>query len=288
MEQELIRQFQQYRTGDVILSAGQNIGDLIIFFGRHSTIQHSALLVWLDKAEADQGNIKVVPYYQDDDSTILTFLGLAEGRKFDIVKKNKHKGMILYQPAELFKNAPIIYVRALEQKYISDEYVVRKMQEYIEQTHLKVQYAYGKLYIVTTGLGFDVLGKHKSGILCSENIYNFLKYLCDYPNFRLIDENGEEIQLPDYPEYKVPDAKGYMTLPDFFASAYNTHPVFEPNEYRVIGKKSEVEITVWHPYFITFAVLVFLIIFVFFVINNFCETCQFKGLCGKSNLCMLK
>jgi len=288
MEEELIEQFQPYRTGDVVFSAGQGLGDLIIFFGRHSTIQHSALLVWLDKAEADKGNIKVVPYYVDENTTILTFLGLAEGRKMDIVKKEKHKGMILYQPAELFKNAPIIYIRALEQKYISDEYVCQKMQEYIQIHHLKTQYAYGKLYIVTTGLGFDVLGKHKSGILCSENIYNFLNYLCDYPNFKLEDvfhENQIRVKgvdnsyVPEHKEYIVPDAKDYMTLPDFFASENNSHPVFEEKEFRVIARKSEVEVTVWHPYFITFVVLVIIILFVFFVINNFCESCRGNGFC---------
>jgi len=44
-EYELIQYFKDYRTGDVVLSTGQGIGDLIIFFGRKTTIQHSALLV---------------------------------------------------------------------------------------------------------------------------------------------------------------------------------------------------------------------------------------------------
>jgi hypothetical protein len=310
--EEAIRHFHSFRTGDVVLSAGQNIGDLIIFFGRHTTIQHSGLLVWLDKASADQGIIKVVPNYESDDSTILSFLGLAEGKKYDIVKKEKHKGMILYEPMELFRNAPIIYVRPINQNYISDEYVTEKMQQYIEDHHLKTQYAYGKAHIVLVGwLGLDVLGRNPNGILCSENVYNFLNYLCDYPNFRVeeviqdigLDLNNQENDtsfgdsnanqrttirvkstpgtkiIPQYKTYKVPDAKDYMYTPDFFASEHNDHPIFEEKEVRVIGLKSEVEATVWHPYFVAFAVMVILIIFVFFVISNYCESCRVNGIC---------
>lgn len=295
---DIIEKFRPFRTGDVVLSAGQGLGDLMIFLGRHSTIQHSALLVWLDKSEAEKGVVKVVPRFIDDEATVLGFLGLAEGRKMDIVKQEKVKGMILYEPSELFKNAPIIYVRAIEQSYISDAYVTEVMQSYIEKHHLKTQYAYGKLYIVTTGLGMDILGKHKSGILCSENILYFLKDLCDYPNFRLHVENKEYLQkegvavksldfgevedgkyIPNHPEYKVPDAKDYMHLPDYYASENNTHPVFEEQEFRVLSKKSEVEVTVHHPYFLTFVILVILIVFVFFVISHYCETCQRTGIC---------
>jgi hypothetical protein len=301
--EEAIKQFHPFRTGDIVLSAGQNIGDLIIFFGRHTTIQHSGILVWLDKESADQGIIKVVPNYESDDTTILSFLGLAEGRKYDIVKKEKHKGMILYEPIELFRNAPIIYMRPLNQNYISDQYVTEKMQQYIEIHHLKTQYAYGKAHIVLVGwLGLDILGRNPNGILCSENVYNFLNYLCDYPNFRVeevldqdpnFDPNNQEESpnfirvksapgtkiIPKFTDYKVPDAKDYMHTPDFFASEHNNHPVFEEKEVRVIGLKSEVEATVWHPYFIAFAVMVILIIFIFFVISNFCESCRVNGIC---------
>ena len=89
--EDLIKSFHPFRSGDIVLSAGQNLGDLIIFFGRHTTIQHSSILVWLDKVEAEKGNIKVVPWYEDDDTTILSFLGLAEGRKMDIVKQENIK-----------------------------------------------------------------------------------------------------------------------------------------------------------------------------------------------------
>jgi hypothetical protein len=44
-----------------------------------------------------------------------------------------------------------------------------------------------------------------------------------------------------YEEYKVPDALDYMYVPDFFSSDYNTHPVFEKEEVRVIGTKNEEE-----------------------------------------------
>jgi hypothetical protein len=295
--EDAIKQFHPFRSGDIVLSAGQNIGDLIIFFGRHTTIQHSGILVWLDKDSADQGIIKVVPNYENDDTTILSFLGLAEGRKYDIVKKEKHKGMILYEPIELFRNAPIIYVRPLNQEYISDDYVSEKLQEYIEIHHLKTQYAYGKAHIVLVGwLGLDILGRNPHGILCSENVYNFLNYLCEYPKFRVEevvnqdpnDPEGSIIRvksapgskiIPKYQTYKVPDAKDYMHTPDFFASEHNNHPVFEENEVRVIGLKSEVEATVWHPYFIAFAVMVILILFVFFVISNYCESCHVTGFC---------
>jgi hypothetical protein len=310
--EEAIKQFHPFRTGDIVLSAGQNIGDLIIFFGRHTTIQHSGILVWLDKVASDQGIIKVVPNYESDDTTILSFLGLAEGKKYDIVKKEKHKGMILYEPVELFRNAPIIYMRPLNQNYISDEYVTEKMQQYIETHHLKTQYAYGKAHIVLVGwLGLDILGRNPNGILCSENVYNFLNYLCEYPDFRVeevlnqdpnqildqdFDQGSEQGPnfirvksapgtkiIPQYKTYKVPDAKDYMHTPDFFASEHNNHPVFETQEVRVIGLKSEVEATVWHPYFIAFAVMVILIIFVFFVISNFCESCRVNGICMRKS-----
>jgi hypothetical protein len=296
--------FEPYRSGDIVLSAGEGIGDLIIFFGRHSTIQHSAVLVWLDKAEADKGNIKVVPYFIDDDTTVLSFLGLAPGKKTDSVTKQKHKGMILFQPEDMFKNAPLIYMRALNQQYISDEYVCKKLQEYIEMHHLKTKYAYGFLYLITTGTGYDVFGKHKSGVLCSESIYNFLKHLCDYPNFKLdqIVDNPEEFQqdfdnqseikvkslnnsyIPEHQDYKVPDAKDYMYVPDFFASANNNHPIFEEKEYQIYGEKSDKDVTVWHPYFVTFAIIVILVLFIFFVINNYCESCNATGICARPKI----
>jgi hypothetical protein len=290
-EYELINHFKGYRTGDVVLSAGQGIGDLIIFFGRKTTIQHSALLVWLDKKAADKGIIKTVPYYEDDSTTILSFLGLSEGKKMDIVKKEKHKGMILYQPYELLKNAPVVYIRALNQEYIRDDYVVSKMQEYIEYHHLKTQYAYGKLHIVTVGwLGYGGLGRHPDGILCSENVYNFLKHTCDFPNFKIdegntkVTEQFEDYSIPEHPEYKVPDAKDFLYTPDFFASDCNDHPVFEKELYRIIAKYEEKDITIMHPYFVTFAVLVIIIVFIFFVINNYCESCHVTGFCMRPDL----
>ena len=285
-EEELITRFRGYRSGDIVLSAGKGVGDLIIFFGRHTTFQHSAILVWLDKQEAQNGNIKVVPYFKDDDTVILSFLGLAEGRKMDIVENSKQKGMILYQPAELFKNAPIIYVRELNQQYITDEYVVKKLQKYIEYHHLKTQYAYGKFHIIVVGwLGYGGFGRHPTGILCSENVYYFLKFLCDYPDFKIdevfveYNEPFTKFTVPDHEEYKVPDALDYLYTPDFFESQHNTHPIFEKNEYKVVEKLTEREATVFHPYFITFAVLVIIILFLFFIINNYCESCRVTGFC---------
>lgn len=273
MNQTVEERFQAYRSGDIVLTAGEGIGDLVIFFGRHSTIQHSSILVWLDREEADKGNVKVVPWYENDDSTIIAFLGLAPSYKEDVVSKTKNKGMILFRPEDIFANAPIIYVRSLEQKYISDEYVCRKLTEYIQEHRFKTQYAYGNLYLVTTGTGFDVFGKHKSGVLCSESIYNFLKHLCDYPNFKI-----EDI-IPEHQDYQVPDAKDYMHVPDFFSSQNNNHPVFEPKEFQVYAEKSDKDVTVWHPYFVTFAIIVVLILFIFFVINNYCESCRAGGIC---------
>jgi hypothetical protein len=196
-------------------------------------------------------------------------------------------------------------MRALNQEYISDTYVCKKLQEYIETHHLKTKYAYGFLYLITSGTGYDVFGKHKSGVLCSESIYNFLKHLCDYPNFRIGDsfedsaenlldspESSNEVKvkgisksiIPEYIDYKVPDAKDYMYVPDFFASANNNHPVFEEKEYQIYGEKSDKDVTVWHPYFVTFAIIVILILFIFFVINNYCESCNATGICARPKI----
>jgi hypothetical protein len=286
-EYQIIERFKPYRSGTVVLSAGKGIGDLIIFFGRQTTIQHSAILVWLDKSEQVKGNVKVVPRYIDDETTVLSFLGLAEGRKMDIVKQEKYKGMILYEPYELFKNAPIIYTRSLNEQYISDDYVTQKLQQYIEIHHLITQYAYGKLHIVTVGwLGYGGLGRHPTGILCSENIYYFLQYVCDFPNFKIDTgviskeiEPFETYYIPEHEEYSVPDAQDFLYTPDFFASENNNHPVFEKEEYKVFAEKGELDITVNHPYFITFIVLVIIIMFLFIVISNFCESCQRNGIC---------
>ena len=73
--------FEPYRSGDIVLSAGEGIGDLIIFFGRHSTIEHSAVLVWLDKEEADKGNLKV------SKSDLSTSKGVVHKYTFDVVEK---------------------------------------------------------------------------------------------------------------------------------------------------------------------------------------------------------
>jgi hypothetical protein len=199
--------------------------------------------------------------------------------------------------------------------------------------HLKMQYAYGKLHIVTVGLGFDVFGRHAdNGKLCSENLYLFLQHLCVFPEFRVENIlNSDEVRIEDidsdanafrienilnsdevrienldyetqintkrvenktfnhvenkvfkniqYEEYKVPDALDYMYVPDFFSSDYNTHPVFEKEEVRVIGSKNEEDITVKHPYFVVFVVLVIIILFLFFVISNYCESCRATGFC---------
>ena len=176
--------------------------------------------------------------------------------------------------------------------------------------HLKMQYAYGKLHIVTVGLGFDVFGRHAdNGKLCSENLYLFLQHLCVFPEFRVENIlNSDEVRIENidsetqintkrvenktfnhvenkvfkniqYEEYKVPDALDYMYVPDFFSSDYNTHPVFEKEEVRVIGSKNEEDITVKHPYFVVFVVLVIIILFLFFVISNYCESCRATGFC---------
>ena len=157
---ELSKNFLSFRTGDICLSAGENIGDIMICVGRHSTIQHSCILVWLDVNALKDNKVKVHPNYIDENTTTLSFLGLAEGRKLDMVTNELQKGLILYHPEELFINAPIVYVRALNKEYISDAYVTTKIEEYIEMHHLKMQYAYGKLHIVTVGLGLDVFGRH--------------------------------------------------------------------------------------------------------------------------------
>lgn len=280
---ELTQKFMGYRTGDIVLSSGENIGDLIIFFGRHSTIQHSCILVWLDVKAMRNHKVKVVSHYVDDETTQLSFLGLAEGARTDMVTGDKRKGLILWEPEELMLNAPIVYVRELSKEYISDEYVVRKMTEYIQEQHLKMQYAYGKGHIVTVGLGFDVFGEHpKGGKLCSENIYHFLEKLCEYPEFKI---DGKKVL---HPKYSLPDAISRMTVPDFFASSNNSHPVFEPEEYRVISKKSEEDVTVHHPYFLVFVLLVVIIVFAFLLINNYCESCRANPLCQKDGVCMMR
>ena len=175
MNDELSKKFISFRTGDIVMSSGEGIGDLVIFFGRHTTIQHSAILVWLDKKSLETYDAKIHPCYIDEDTTVLSFLGLSEKSRVDMVSQSPQKGLILWQPEDLFANAPIVYVRALNPEHISDEYVTRKMTEYINIHHLRMQYAYGKMHIVTVGLGFDVLGEHPThGKLCSENIYIFL------------------------------------------------------------------------------------------------------------------
>jgi hypothetical protein len=270
-EQWIKKKFKGLRTGDVILSAGKNIGDIMIFIGRHSTIQHSCLLVWLDVEALKRDEVKVHPWYIDDTTTTLSFLGLAQGRKMDMLTKELHKGLILYEPSELFSNAPIVYTRPLSRNHIDDELVTKKMQEYIKMEHLQMAYAYGLHHIATVGLGFDVFGPHKTGgRLCSENVYIFLKHLCGYPDYNLDDS---------FEDYKLPDAKDYMTVPDFFFSEYNTHPVFEPEEYRVISKTAEEDVTVLHPFFITLIVLIIIIIVLFMVINSYCESCNATGIC---------
>ncbi len=265
-EEWIKKKFRDLRTGDVILSAGKNIGDIMIFVGRHSTIQHSCILVWLDVNSLKEGKVKVHPWYVDDNTTTLSFLGLAQGRKMDMVTQEEQKGLILYEPTELFVNAPIVYTRPLNRSRISNSLVCLKMEEYIEMHHLKMSYAYGIHHIVTVGLGFDIFGPHASGgKICSENVYLFLQHLCGYPGYNLGD---------DYDEYKVPDAKDYMTVPDFFFSEYNNHPVFEPEEYRVISKAAEEDVTVLHPFFIVLIVLILILILVFVLVNNYCDSCS--------------
>lgn len=296
LKNDVSEKFIGFRTGDVCLSAGENIGDIMIFIGRHSTIQHSCLLVWLDKKELLNKKIKVHPYFIDEETTALSFLGLAEGRKLDMGTNELNKGLILWTPEDLFSNAPIVYVRKISREYISDEYVCNKMESYIQEHHLKLQYAYGKKHIVTVGLGFDVFGKHKDGgVLCSENIYMFLEHLCQYPEFRIENlenlylQNTESLELKNksvkkyktikYDNYKVPDAIGRMYVPDFFSYEYNTHPVFEGEENRVISSKNEEDITVKHPYFVAFVVLVIIALILFLIINNYCESCSSKDFC---------
>jgi hypothetical protein len=307
---DLEQRFIGFRTGDVCLSAGENIGDIMIFIGRHSTIQHSCLLVWLDKSSLKEKKIKTQPYFIDEDTTVLSFLGLAEGSKVDMGTDELHKGLILWTPEELFSNAPIVYVRKISREHISDEHICQKMDSYIEEHHLKLQYAYGKGHIVTVGLGFDVFGKHPTGVLCSENIYMFLEHICSYPEFKVeeIVLQAKELSLQpkeltlqpkelqpkelqpkgiktkkiksiQHTDYKTPDAIGRMYVPDFFSAEYNTHPIFEGEEVRVIGTKNEEDITVKHPYFIVFIVIFLLILIIFFIINNYCESCSYKGFC---------
>jgi len=288
---ELQQRFINFRTGDICFSAGENIGDLMIFVGRQSTIQHSCILVWLDKKAVEKHEVKVHPYYVDENTTVLSFLGLAQGKKLDILMNEKHKGLILYHPDELFLNAPIVYIRPLSKKYITDEYVCIKMKEYIDMYHLKMQYAYGKSYIVTVGLGLDLTGRHPTGELCSGSIYRFLELLCEFPEFKIEDitqENINEIRTKgiksykniEYDEYKVVDALDYMYLPDFFSSDYNTHPALEKEEVRIISSKSEEDVTVQHPYLIMFIVLIIIIVFLFYIISNYCESCNSgNGIC---------
>jgi hypothetical protein len=267
------KKFQGLRTGDVVLSAGKNIGDIMIFVGRQSTIQHSCILVWLDIESLKQGSIKTHPWYVNQETTTLSFLGLAQGRKMDMATQQEQKGLILYEPTELFVNAPIVYTRPLNRSNISDSLVCQKMEEYIQMHHLKMSYAYGIHHIITVGLGIDVFGPHSSGgKICSESVYLFLEHLCGYPGYNL---GG------DYEEYHLPDAKDYMTVPDFFFSEYNNHPVFDKEEYRVISKVAEEDITVLHPFFLVLVILILVLVLVFILINNYCDSCTANpmGIC---------
>ena len=272
-ENYFINKFKSFRSGTVILSGGEGIGDLIIFIGRHDTVQHSCILVWLDVDSLAEKKPKVVSHYQEG-KTALSFLGLAEGGRYDMAAGEIRKGLILWTPEDLFANAPVVYGRRLNEDYIPDDYVTLKLQEYIDMHHLKMQYAYGKLHIVTAGLGFDVFGPHKDGgRLCSENVYLFLEHLCEYPKFIV---GGAII---DAWTYKVPDAPVHLYVPDFFSSSHNNHPVFEQEEYRVISSKNEDDITVKHPYIVAFAVLIIIAVGFFLLVNNYCESCNAKGFC---------
>jgi hypothetical protein len=281
--------FLQFRTGTIVFSAGENIGDLVILIGRHDTIQHSCILVWLDKEALREHKLKVHPHFIDNETTKLSFLGLAEGRKIDVLTDELQKGLILWEPEELFLNAPIVYTRSLNEQYVTNEYVCDVMTRYIETHHLKLKYLYGLKHIVTIGLGIDVFGEQKQGVLCSGNIYMFLNELCGFPDFdidkinkyylenKVLDSNGSVKQIKDYHEYFMPDANQHMFVPDFFISEYNTHPVMEQFESRVIGSKNENDVTVNHPFLLTLVVLILIVIFFFWLISNYCESCASKN-----------
>jgi len=279
------KKFSQFRTGTIIFSCGENIGDLIILLGRHDTIQHSCILVWLDKEALRENKLKVHPRFIDDETTKLSFLGLAEGQRIDVLTDQLQKGLILWEPEELFLNAPIVYTRSLNEEYISDEYVCDVMTKYILCHHLKLKYLYGLKFIATIGIGLDVFGDQKQGVLCSGNIYMFLEELCGFPEFdierinlfykenSILNINGSIREIKEYPSYVMPDAKKHMFVPDMFITEYNSHPVMEQIEYRVISTKSENDVSVNHPYLLAFIVLVLIIVFFFWLISTFCQSC---------------
>lgn len=278
-ELTVTQQFIQYRTGDILLSAGENIGDFMIFLGRHTTMQHSCMVVWMDKEALGKHEAKVHPHYIDDDTTVLSFIGITQNRKMDLLTGELKKGLILSDPDLLPENSPIVYVRKLNRHLLTDEYVARKMEEYIKEHHSKMNYLYGFKYIVTVGLGFDVFDKKsENDQLCSGAVYVYLKHLCDYPNFKV-----DGVDNLDYFDYKVPDAEHHMYVPDFYSAEYNTHPVFDSEEHRIISKKSEEDATIFSPIVITFVVLVLIIIFIFAVISTYCTSCR-----SGNGVCMIK
>ncbi len=160
------------------------------------------------------------------------------------------------------------------------------MTKYILQHHLKLKYLYGLKFIATIGIGLDVFGDQKQGVLCSGNIYMFLEEICGFPEFdidrinlfykerNIIELDGSIREIKDYPKYVLPDAQKHMFVPDFFISEYNSHPVMEQVEYRVIGTKNENDVSVNHPYLLAFVVLVLIVVFFFWLISTFCESCS--------------
>jgi hypothetical protein len=257
LDHELMKKFDNVRTGDLLLTSTGDFGDVFSFIFRLGNYCHSLICAWVNQDLYEAGEFKFVPHYVEGKS-FLVIVGMARQRAWDMFTRSYKSGLVVYEPVFYFDGVKQVITRAINRELFSDEMVSLSLEKFLHEHSPTAKFAFAYSHVLAVALGMKFTDK-QDGYLCSELIYTYLHETTGYPDTYPKGYIPKETDI-------VPDSPPYMYTPDMFSSKFNNHPIFDGPETIVMTILDDAERGALNPVIIIGVITALCIILVLFLV----------------------
>lgn len=252
------------KTGDVALFTRDDFSGLFITWGTFTTLQHSAIFVWLDRQEYENGKIKIVPTYNtDNDLNILCFMTITKRRLNDMYTKTYKNGLVLTTLSDFVEiGLTAVYNRMLS-SLIEDDERQRAASNFIEKYHKIMKYESDIRSILGVGLNIPY-SPYENRLICTTMVHRFLSEELNYPN-----------RDSDCP-FVYPTRDPAVLRAKDFTLENNQSPVLGGEEELIYGTGETDFFGIFHPFTVTLILGIFLLVIILLSLISCANISMFK------------